>query len=105
MIIIETQIFTRQIQALLSDEEYRLMQIQLINKPESGKIIRGSGGLRKLRWSAGGHGKRGGIRIIYYWFVSQDIILNLFVYSKSEQDELTPGQIKQLKKIIDGEYK
>lgn len=64
MIIIETPIFTRRIQTILSGEEYRLLQIHLINKPDVGKIIPGSGGLRKLRWSAGGHGKSGGIRVI-----------------------------------------
>ncbi len=105
MVIIETPIFTRKIQTILSDEEYRLLQIHLINKPDSGKIIRGSGGLRKLRWSAGGHGKRSGIRVIYYWFVSQDTVLLLFAYSKSEQDELTPEQLKQLKRVIEGEYR
>jgi hypothetical protein len=105
MVIIETPIFTRKIQAILSDEEYRLLQIQLINKPDSGKIIRGSGGLRKFRWSAGGHGKRGGIRVIYYWVVSQDTLLFLFAYSKSEQGELTPEQLKQLKKVVEGEYR
>jgi hypothetical protein len=82
MVIIETPIFTRRIQAILSDEEYRLLQIQLINKPDSGKVIRGSGGLRKLRWSAGGHGKRG-----------------------DEQDDLTPEQLRQLKKVVEGEYR
>jgi len=105
MVIIETPIFTRRIQAVLSDEEYRLLQIQLINKPNSGKVIRGSGGLRKLRWSAGGHGKRGGIRVIYYWFVSQDILLFLFAYPKSERDELTPEQLRKLKKVVEGEYR
>ena len=105
MVIIETPIFTRRIQAILSDDEYRLLQIQLVNKPDSGKIIRGSGGLRKLRWSAGGHGKRGGIRVIYYWFVSQDILLLLFVYLKSERDDLTREQIRQLKKVVEGEYR
>ena len=105
MVIIETPIFTRRIQAILSDEEYRLLQIQLINKPNSGKVIRGSDGLRKLRWSASGHGKRGGIRVIYYWFMSEDILLLLFAYPKSEQDNLTPEQIRQLKKIIEGEYR
>ncbi len=105
MVIIETPIFTRRIQAVLSDEEYRLMQIQLINKPDSGKVIRGSGGLRKFRWSAGGHGKRGGIRIIYYWFVSQDTLLLLFAYSKREQDDLTPEQLRQLRKVVEGEYR
>jgi len=104
MVVIETPIFTRRMQAFLSEEEYRILQIQLINKPESGKIIRGSGGLRKLRWSAGGHGKRGGIRIIDYWFVSHDTLLLLFAYPKSEQEELTPRQLKQLKKVVEGEY-
>ena|SRR3990172_8664158 len=104
MVIIETSIFTRRIQAILSDEEYRLLQIQLINKPDSGKVIQGSGGLRKLRWSAGGHGKRGGLRIIYYWFVSRDILLLLFAYPKSERDELTPEQLRKLKKVVEGEY-
>ena len=104
MVIIETPIFTRRIQAILSDERYRLLQMQLINKPDSGKVIRGSGGLRKLRWHTGGHGKRGGIRVIYYWFVLQDILLLLFAYPKSERDELTPEQLRKLKKIVEGEY-
>ena len=104
MVIIETPIFTRRISAVLSEEEYRLLQIQLLNKPDSGKIIRGSGGLRKLRWSAGGHGKRGGIGVIYYWFVSPETVLLLFAYPKSEQEELTPEQLKQLKKVVEGEY-
>jgi len=104
MVIIETPIFTRRIQAVLSEEEYRLLQIQLVNRPDSGKIIRGSGGLRKLRWSASGHGKRGGIRIIYYWFVSHDTLLLLFAYPKSKQEDLTPDQLKQLRKIVEGEY-
>jgi len=104
MLIIETPIFTRRIQAILSDEEYRLLQIHLVNKPDVGKVVPGSGGLRKLRWSAGGHGKRGGIRVIYYWFMSKDTLLLLFVYSKSEQDDLTSQQLRQLRKIIEREY-
>lgn len=66
MVIVETPIFTRRIQELIPEEEYRLPQLQLVNKPDAGKVIPGSGGLRKLRWSAGGHGKSGSIRIIYY---------------------------------------
>lgn len=104
MVIIETPVFTRRIQTILSDEEYRLLKVHLVNKPDCGKVIRGSGGLRKLRWSAGGHGKRGGIRIIYYWFVSQDTLLFLFAYPKSEQDDLTPEQLRQLKRVVEGEY-
>jgi hypothetical protein len=81
------------------------LQIQLINKPDSGKVIRGSGGLRKLRWFARGHGKRGGVRIIYYRFGSQETLLLLFAYSKSEQDDLTPKQLRQLRKVVEGEYR
>jgi hypothetical protein len=104
MVIIETPIFTKKIFAILSDEEYRLLQLHLLNKPDAGKIIQGSGGLRKFRWSAKGHGKSGGIRIIYYWFVAHDTILLLFAYSKNERDDLTPEQLRQLKRIIEGEY-
>ena len=104
MTIIETPIFTRRIQVMLSDEEYRLLQAHLVNKPDVGKVIPGSGGMRKLRWSAKGHGRRGGIRVIYYWFISKDIILLLFAYSKNEQDDLTKEQLRQLKKIIEREY-
>ena len=104
MNIIETPIFTRRIQVMLSDEEYRLLQSDLVNRPDVGKVIPGSGGMRKLRWSAKGHGRRGGIRVIYYWFISKDIILLLFAYSKNEQDDLTKEQLRQLKKIIEREY-
>ncbi|MBA4391804.1 MAG: hypothetical protein C0399_12835 [Syntrophus sp. (in: bacteria)] len=104
MVIIETPVFTRKILASLSDEEYRLLQVHLLNKPDAGKIIQGSGGLRKLRWSAKGHGKSGGIRVIYYWFVAQDTILLVFAYSKNERDNLTAEQLQHLRRIIEGEY-
>lgn len=104
MVIVETPIFTRRIQELIPEEEYRLFQLQLENKPDAGKIIPGSGGLRKLRWSASGHGKSGGIRVIYYWVMSQDTILLLYAYPKSRQDDLTPEQLQQIRKIVEKEY-
>lgn len=66
MKIVETSIFTRKLRTLLSDEEYRLLQNELIKNPEKGKIIKGSGGLRKIRWSISGKGKSGGVRVIYF---------------------------------------
>jgi hypothetical protein len=105
MVIVETPVFTKRVLAILSDEEYRLLQMHLINKPDAGKIIKGSGGLRKLRWSAKGHGKSGGVRIIYYWFAAQGtILLLLFVYAKNERDDLTPEQLEQLRRVVEGEY-
>jgi hypothetical protein len=104
MIIVETSIFTRQVQAHLSDEEYRHLQMALFLHPEKGAVIKGSGGLRKTRWSLAQHGKRGGVRIIYYWAVVQEKILMLFMFAKNEQEDLTPAQLKVLRKIIEEEY-
>ena len=104
MVIIETSIFTRQVQELLSDEEYRELQIALVQRPNAGAVMAGSGGLRKLRWATKGKGKRGGSRVIYYWAVTQDQLLMLFIYRKSEQEDLTREQLKTLKKIIEEEY-
>jgi hypothetical protein len=75
MQFIETSIFTRQVVALLTDDEYRELQITLSVHPKSGVIISQSGGLRKIRWSRAGRGKRGGVRAIYYWIVAKDQIL------------------------------
>ena len=105
MKIIETSIFTKKIISLLSDEEYRNLQNELILNPEKGKIIRESGGLRKMRWGISGRGKSGGVRIIYYWIKNKEIILMLLVYPKNEQDNITPSQMKILKSIVEKELR
>lgn len=102
---IVTSIFSHQVQELLTDEEYRLLQIAIIQHPESGDIIPGSGGLRKKRWSLGGKGKRGGTRTIYFWAVGKGQVLMLLIYAKNEKDDLSKEQLKILRKIIEEEYK
>lgn len=87
--IIETSFFTKRAKYLISDDDYRNLQNEIIREPEKGKIIRGSGGLRKIRWTRPGLGKSGGLRIIYYWIKAKEIILMLLIYSKTEQDDLT----------------
>jgi hypothetical protein len=104
MVIIETSVFSRQVQALLTDEEYRELQKALVSRPHVGALIPGSGGLRKIRWALPGRGKRGGVRVIYYWAVSQEQLLMLFIYPKNELDDLTPAQIKILRTIVEEEY-
>lgn len=104
MVIIETSIFTNQVQALLSVEEYRKLQMALMIRPDLGTVIPGSGGLRKVRWSLPGRGKRGGVRTIYYWAVANDQILMLLMYAKNERDDLTPTQLKVLRKMVEEEY-
>ena len=105
MKIIETAVFTKRLRVFLNEEEYRKLQNELILNPGKGKIIRGSGGLRKFRWSIPGKGKSGGVRIIYYWVTIEEIILMLFIYSKNEQDDLTNEQLKILKSLVEKEFK
>lgn len=105
MIFIETSVFTRQVTSLLSDDEYRKLQVALSAHPDTGAIIPHSGGLRKIRWTMSGRGKRGGVRAIYYWIVAKDQILMLFLYSKTEKDDLTPTQLKVLREVVEKEIK
>lgn len=72
MVIVETSVFTKRVLKLLLDDEYRELQSELVDRPNAGAVIPGSGGIRKLRWSASGRGKRGGARIIYYWANSEN---------------------------------
>ena len=104
MVIIETPIFTKQLFSSLSDDEYRLFQAALLERPDAGKVIPGGGGLRKLRWRLKGRGKSGGARVIYYWFTARETILLLFMYPKNVQENLTQDQLKQLKRLIEKEY-
>jgi hypothetical protein len=101
---IETPIFTKQITELLDDGDYRQLQVSLAVKPNSGDVIKGGAGLRKIRWSAQGRGKRGGIRVIYYRF-EEDQIFMLFAYPKNKQEDLTTEQIKVLRILITNELK
>jgi hypothetical protein len=104
MVIVETSVFTRRVRALLADEEYRNLQVALVNRPNSGPVIPGSGGLRKVRWALSGRGKRGGVRVIYYWAVKQEQLLMLFIFAKNERDDLSPDQLKSLRAIVEDEY-
>jgi len=77
---------------------------ELIRRPAAGNLIPGSGGLRKIRWSLKGHGKRGGVRVIYYWAVMRNHLRMLFIDPKNVRDDLSPHQVKTLKRIIEEEY-
>jgi len=103
----ETAIFTRDVISLLTDEEYAELQGVLIVQPDAGDVIPGTGGLRKLRWSQKrrGKGKRGGVRVIYYWYVSGSLIYMLLAYSKDEQDDLTTAEKRLLARLVAEEFK
>lgn len=101
MEIVETPVFTRQAESLLSPEELRTLQFFLVCRPAAGAIIQGSGGLRKLRWRLQGRGKRGGVPVIYYWVTPAARIYLLFLYSKNVRSDLTPAEVRALRKLID----
>lgn len=84
----------------MEDESYAALQAYLAQRPEAGVLIRGSGGMRKVRWAGSGRGKRGGLRVIYYWWVAKDRISMLLVYPKSEQDDLSMEQLKMLRRAL-----
>jgi len=102
VIFIETPVFTRQIKALLDDEEYAGLQCHLAANPDDGALIKGTGGLKKVRWSRRSQtrGKRGGIRVIYYVQVAEDHIYLVLAYSKSARDDLTQEERRSLRKIV-----
>ena len=100
MIFIETSLFTKLIVELLNEDEYTNLQKFLLRKPDAGKIITGSGGVRKLRWSKGSKGKRGGVRIIYYWKKSDSEIWMLTVYEKSKQENIPAKILKKISEEI-----
>ena len=86
---IELQGFSKRRQELLPDDEFSVFQEMLINDPESGNMIAGTGGFRKIRWNHPGMGKRSGIRIIYYHVTPGGRIYLALIYPKNEQDDLT----------------
>ncbi len=104
MELIETSIFTRQIDVLLSEEEYRGFQSRIAANPEIGALIKGGGGIRKVRVAVGSRAKSGGARVIYYWAVHKNLILLLYAYPKNVAADLTPKQVAQLAKAVKKEF-
>lgn len=107
MEFIEAPAFTRHVSKYLSDDEYRELQNRLAAAPEFGDVIPGTGGFRKLRWTdpRRGKGRRGGLRVIYYYFPGQQQIWLMTLYDKDEASDLTPKQRQGLKDAIEIELR
>ena len=104
MIFIESKIFERLRQKYFDDASYNEFQNFLLEQPLVGDIIQGTGGLKKVRWAAQGKGKRGGVRIIYFYLADKSHIHFLTVYAKNEMSDLTANE-KKILKIIAEEIK
>lgn len=101
----ELSIFEKYRCDYLGDAEFSRMQQFLIRNPEAGDVIQETGGLRKLRWSDGrrGKGKRGGIRVIYYWYAGGQQFWLFTLYDKDEAVDISRDQKKVLKALLDAE--
>ena len=102
MEFIEAPAFTRTLTTYLDDEEYRLLQTALMKKPKAGAIVPETGGFRKVRWKdpRRGKGKRGGLRVIYYYFAEEEQLWLVTLYDKDQADDLTPAEKKALRQAI-----
>lgn len=98
---IEHPTFTKQIESLFEDDEYRRLQTDLAANPESGDVIPGLAGLRKLRWGAKGKGKRGGARIIYLLIPKPGIVYLFYAYTKGDITDMSSDQKKRLAKAVE----
>ena len=101
MEFIEATAFTKYVYDYLTEDEYLGLQSFLLQNPEAGKIVRGSGGVRKVRWAITGKGKSGGVRVIYYFKKQDDEIWLLTIYSKSEVGSIPAHVLRQIAKEIE----
>ncbi|MCB8746828.1 type II toxin-antitoxin system RelE/ParE family toxin [Rhodoferax sp. U2-2l] len=99
---VELPPFERNRKDYMDDDAYRSLQLELMGNPTAGDVIEGTGGLRKLRQAdpRRGKGKRGGLRVIYYWWSGGDQFWLFTVYDKDQADDLTAAQRKVLKQLL-----
>ena len=98
---IETSVFSAYLPDYPSDEEYTALQEHLCETPEAGDLVRGSGGVRKVRWARAGSGKSGGVRICYYARTRRGQILMRVIYAKSTRDSLSSHVLKALREELE----
>lgn len=101
MIFVEAKPFTRRCPDYLTEDELREFQRYLLETPDAGNVVKSSGGIRKVRWKLKGSGKRGGLRIVYYWHMIDSHIYLLFIYQKNEFEDLTKDEYTLLKKVVE----
>ena len=99
-LIVATKAYDR-LAAFLSVDEAARLEAFIAANPESGDLIPGTGGIRKLRWAASGRGKRGGARIIYYYHSPAMILFLLAAYTKATKIDLTSDEKKQFRKLTE----
>ncbi|MDE0172572.1 MAG: type II toxin-antitoxin system RelE/ParE family toxin [Defluviicoccus sp.] len=100
MQVFSTRTYERAIRKLLGEEARREMEDSVVAAPDAAPVIRGTGGIRKLRWAGSGRGKRGGIRTVYFYHAGPEAIYFLTAYAKANREDLTPADTKALSRLV-----
>lgn len=98
---VESPLFSRDVYDYLTDDEYAAFQQYLAAAPHAGAIVKGSGGVRKLRWSRKGGGKSGGVRVLYFARTRHGEIWLLLIYAKSARDNIAGHILKSIKEEME----
>ena len=100
MQVFSTRTYERAIRKLLGEGARREMEEAIVAAPDAAPVIRGTGGIRKLRWAGSGRGKRGGIRAVYFYYAGPDAIYLLTAYAKADREDLTPADTRALSLLV-----
>lgn len=92
--------FDRRAAGILTDDEMRVVEQQLLANPNAGAVVAGTNGARKVRVALPGRGKRGSARVIYLYIVVREKVYFLWAYAKSQQDDLTPGEKQEIAALV-----
>ena len=95
-----TSVYEKRVGKALRAEEREAMELHVADNPEIHPIVAGTGGVRKARWGRHGKGKRGGVRVIYFYRSTSDVVYFLDIYAKSEKEDLTPADKQELKELV-----
>lgn len=95
-----TKTYERAVRKLMSDANRQVMEAAIVADPGAAPVIRGTGGIRKLRWAGSGRGKRGGIRTIYFHHAEPEVVYLLTAYAKTDQDDLSAADKKVLRRLV-----
>ena len=99
--VIETPVYSKKVEQILSEDERDAFAVYISKNPKAGVVVRGSGGVRKVRWALESGGKSGGIRVMYFNRLEKGEIWLLTLYAKSERSSIPPGELRLLKEVID----
>jgi mRNA-degrading endonuclease RelE of RelBE toxin-antitoxin system len=94
-----TSVYAKRVEKVLRADEREAMEFHVAENPELHPVVAGTGGVRKARWGRQGKGKRGGVRVIYFYRSAADVVYFLDIYAKAVKEDLTPADKQQLKEL------